>query len=199
MPRKATICAHGVQPKSACGYCHADYMREWCKKNSARAKEISKASRDRHREQRREDRRQHYRRNKGPYIARAKKWKAAHREEVREGSRKSTREMREREPRKLSCHNLNNRAQGRGSSGRITLEEYDAVVLASGGHCFWCDGQLTVWCEFDHPMPCHLEGDNSVRNLVLACRSCNKRKAGQHPADFNRERWERFQMERATL
>jgi len=50
-----------------------------------------------------------------------------------------------------------------------------AIYLRDGEACIWCGHTLEDGAELtlDHLIPCELGGDNSEKNLVTACRSCN--------------------------
>jgi 5-methylcytosine-specific restriction endonuclease McrA len=80
---------------------------------------------------------------------------------------------------------INQRARAMGAKGRITVEELRTRILESGGKCEWCGASL-VGADFhiDHLLSLSQHGQNTPDNLVIACPSCNRRKAEKHPSTF---------------
>jgi len=65
----------------------------------------------------------------------------------------------------------------------ISSEELARAFILSGGKCAWCD-QPTNANHFDHIYPTSKEGQNTAGNIAFTCPTCNRRKAGKHPAQF---------------
>ena len=63
-----------------------------------------------------------------------------------------------------------------------------ALLNRDNGSCFYCLKQLqeTV-CELDHLTPQAAKYDNSYRNIVVACHTCNKSKGESTAPDFVRK------------
>ena len=58
----------------------------------------------------------------------------------------------------------------------------DKIAQRDGFACKYCGA--TEHLEVDHVVPLSRGGANTVRNVVIACRSCNAAKNAKHPADF---------------
>jgi 5-methylcytosine-specific restriction endonuclease McrA len=58
--------------------------------------------------------------------------------------------------------------------GSFTLEQVEALFVAQGGCCAYC--QATENFSLDHKTPLSRGGSNSVENLQWLCVSCNSRK-----------------------
>lgn len=53
--------------------------------------------------------------------------------------------------------------------------------------CFYCLANVTEEnCELDHVVPQAAVTDNSYRNIVVSCHSCNRKKSGQNAQDYLR-------------
>ena len=62
-----------------------------------------------------------------------------------------------------------------------------ALLRREGGRCFYCLRTVTEdGCALDHVVPQVSGGDNSFRNIVVACHECNTCKQDTAPADFLR-------------
>ena len=71
-------------------------------------------------------------------------------------------------------------------SGWQIMEFWDANSSAGSGYCIYCgswlspfvaqNGKFNTRLEFDHKHPLSKGGDNSLDNLVIACKACNTRK-----------------------
>jgi hypothetical protein len=61
---------------------------------------------------------------------------------------------------------------------------YEEVMARSSSVCSYCGGNEKL--EIDHKTPLSRGGDNSIENLVAACRACNASKGAKTP-----EEWER--------
>jgi len=55
---------------------------------------------------------------------------------------------------------------------------FDAVYAKTGGRCAYCGRRLYQGvADIEHMTPKSRGGTDSIRNLVIACRQCNSRKA----------------------
>lgn len=61
-----------------------------------------------------------------------------------------------------------------------------AILAREGWRCFYCFKTLTDEDHVIEHVRSRPEGDNSYRNLVAACRSCNNRKGATEAEDFLR-------------
>jgi hypothetical protein len=61
------------------------------------------------------------------------------------------------------------------------------LLRREGGTCFYCLRAITEdGCALDHVVPQVAGGDNSYRNIAVACHECNAGKQETPPADFLR-------------
>ncbi len=62
---------------------------------------------------------------------------------------------------------------------------YWSLHSKSNGCCYYCGVELnTESCTVDHVLPKFHGGDDSIDNLVLACKSCNSSKREIDAEDF---------------
>lgn len=65
------------------------------------------------------------------------------------------------------------------AGGKHTREEIDAILQLQKGRCIYCNVLFTADTSptRDHPVPLSYKGTAWPLNIVLACRSCNSRRA----------------------
>lgn len=69
-------------------------------------------------------------------------------------------------------------------TGRIYL---GPLLEREGYSCFYCLANVTEEnCELDHVVPKATVEDNSYRNIVVSCHSCNRKKSGQNAQEYLR-------------
>lgn len=69
-------------------------------------------------------------------------------------------------------------------AGRLYLV---SLLEREGNACFYCLATVTEDnCELDHLVPKASVDNNSYRNIVVSCHSCNRKKGGQNAQDFLR-------------
>jgi hypothetical protein len=62
------------------------------------------------------------------------------------------------------------------------------IVERENGKCFYCLRNISIdSCELDHVISKLNYGDNSYRNIVACCHSCNTKKQGIDPKDHLRK------------
>ncbi|XWX03906.1 HNH endonuclease signature motif containing protein [Aggregatilineales bacterium SYSU G02658] len=80
---------------------------------------------------------------------------------------------------------FNARVRRSGRFEALTVDELRGVILESGGVCGWCGADLFDQpFEVDHIIPLAERGAHHPNNLVVACRKCNRQKAGMSPLRF---------------
>ncbi len=80
---------------------------------------------------------------------------------------------------------FNTRARRSGRVTALTMAELRGVILESGGVCGWCGVDLFDQpFEVDHIIPLADRGAHHPSNLVVACKACNRQKAGMSPLRF---------------
>jgi 5-methylcytosine-specific restriction endonuclease McrA len=55
--------------------------------------------------------------------------------------------------------------------------------------CYWCGKKCARNHEVDHYVPLSRGGEHELSNLVIACKSCNRRKSAKDPEQFRAETW----------
>lgn len=61
------------------------------------------------------------------------------------------------------------------------------LLEREGDSCFYCLANVTEDnCELDHVVPKSVIEDNSFRNIVVSCHSCNRKKGGQNAQEYLR-------------
>jgi hypothetical protein len=67
------------------------------------------------------------------------------------------------------------------------------LIILQGNKCFYCDSPLSKDTEVDHFLPFSKHNDDSLDNLVAACRKCNNSKSDSYPSIPHLKKWvERF-------
>lgn len=79
------------------------------------------------------------------------------------------------------------RARQKAAGGTYNAKDVKAKFHQQGGKCYWCGKKLSGGAgsfEVDHLFPLAKLGENSPRNIVCACRDCNRNKSDKMPWDF---------------
>ena len=71
-------------------------------------------------------------------------------------------------------NNLKYRSRKFKAEGKLTLEEWKAILWLSDGKCGEC--KTTENLSIDHVIPLIKGGSNNWRNIQVLCRSCNSKK-----------------------
>lgn len=75
-----------------------------------------------------------------------------------------------------------------------------ALLAREHSRCFYCLRELSeVDCVLDHATPQVERGNNSYRNVVVSCHSCNSLKQGQTPEDYIRSLYRRGVLDNGEL
>ena len=70
---------------------------------------------------------------------------------------------------------------------KLTKAERQAVYDKCGGHCAYCGCKITMkQMQVDHVQPISINGDDSLDNMLPACRSCNYYKGAELLETFRR-------------
>ena len=101
---------------------------------------------------------------------------AAHREQNPNIYRKAAKKWRERNPDKVAAYNRRRRARECRAVGAHTASDIARLYERQKGLCAYCDCSLNNRFHVDHIHPLSLGGSDDVRNLALACQSCNLKK-----------------------
>lgn len=113
---------------------------------------------------------------------------------------KRSREYKERNKDKISEYNrqykINNRealranearrnARKRNAGGNHTAADVKQQYDSQQGKCYYCQIDVGNTYEVDHFIPLSRGGSNSTDNIVIACPSCNARKANKLPSEWS--------------
>lgn len=85
----------------------------------------------------------------------------------------------------------NNRRQRLKNSGRVTKNQINELLTAQDNSCYYCASELHLEgnkkFHIDHYLALLNGGKNEIKNIVLACPSCNIRKSFKEAIPFARE------------
>lgn len=86
----------------------------------------------------------------------------------------------------VSTRRHKRRARTRNAEGSFTSADITLMLVAQGGHCFWCDADIDNYKKrhVDHYIPLARGGTNWSNNIVLACATCNLQKRDKLPDEF---------------
>jgi 5-methylcytosine-specific restriction endonuclease McrA len=133
--------------------------------------------------------------------ATSRKWHAANREQVlvrrranhrrasadplvRAAAVERTRLWCEQNPDKVRAHRKNGKHIRRSRQrGAMTAAELRAWEACQQKVCHWCAAKCDPY-EIDHRVPLSKGGKHEARNLVISCRTCNRRKGARCPLEF---------------
>lgn len=114
-------------------------------------------------------------------------WKKAVYEET-EAKRERDRASKGTKPKGRDTPRLSTAVNRNRPSPRTAIE----VWIRDGGYCFHCPRKLSPrTMTFDHVIPVCLGGRSHTRNLVLSCKSCNRRRGHKPLAEVDLARLEK--------
>jgi hypothetical protein len=89
----------------------------------------------------------------------------------------------------MSAKTHRRRTKISGAGGSFTVEEVEALYVRQKGKCgnMACRVKLGRSFDRDHNHPVDLGGTSDIRNIVLLCVPCNRRKSNKHPIDWAQE------------
>jgi 5-methylcytosine-specific restriction endonuclease McrA len=75
---------------------------------------------------------------------------------------------------------ISRRAREKGSVGKITVAEIEALKVKQNYTCLCCKRrEPEIELTHDHVKPLAMQGENTVANSQMLCRSCNSRKGAK--------------------
>lgn len=77
------------------------------------------------------------------------------------------------------AHRHKRKAQKRASEGFYTAQQLQEQFQRQKGKCYYCKAKFGKIYHVDHVVPLSKGGTNEINNIVLACPTCNMRKAGR--------------------
>lgn len=75
-----------------------------------------------------------------------------------------------------------NKRRAAAAGQHFTFQEWEALVVQHAGHCAYCGSTERI--EADHRIPLNRGGSNEIRNILPACRHCNRRKHRRAEEEF---------------
>jgi 5-methylcytosine-specific restriction endonuclease McrA len=121
------------------------------------------------------DNRRAYQRNPEKLKARVRAWADANKNKIAARMSSPMGRLKRR------MHEGNRRAR---MQGRITPEQWLAVIAAWGDRCAYCGAGGPL--QMDHFVPLARGGVHELHNVVPACERCNKSKCARDPWEFLR-------------
>jgi hypothetical protein len=86
-------------------------------------------------------------------------------------------------PEKIKANRAVQFHRRRGQVADLTLEQWQAALSYFDNKCAYCGVELTK-ADRDHFIPAKHGGGLTVRNVVPACPTCNRRKNAKNPLDW---------------
>lgn len=87
---------------------------------------------------------------------------------------------------KVYCHER--RARFRNADGYFSKSDIDMMLLSQDGICVYCPADFDVTgYHIDHIIPLIKSGSNWPDNLQLLCPTCNLKKSGKSPEQYEKE------------
>lgn len=121
--------------------------------------------------------------NREKALKSSKAWHAANPPD-RKAVMERTRKWCQQNPEKAKAIQKNckhkRRSKNRGQIKAIELSQWASLQKKV---CHWCGIKCSVY-EIDHRFPLSKGGEHSLRNLVIACRPCNRKKGARCPIEF---------------
>jgi len=106
---------------------------------------------------------------------------------AREANTERHRKWRYANPDKWAAVVRTRSARKRACAGYVSSSEMYKWTAAQKKVCHWCGVRCAHNFHVDHIMPLKRGGGHELRNLCIACPTCNSRKNAKHPIDFARE------------
>lgn len=165
---------------SWCKKCATKNAMKWQKENSKQVSEYQQAYR-----------KTHPRKDKSKqYPASQKKWRLNNPDKVKEKIKNwfakhpgKKRELREKyealHPEDRQARRRGYRARKRNAQGKITPQEWQAILGKYGNKCLKC-GKTNIQLTMDHVLPLALGGTHTADNVQPLCMSCNASKNAKH-------------------
>lgn len=152
--------------------------------NRERERARSRESYARHAERRRADSKAYREGHQDQVRSSQAVWRRENAERVR----RSRAEWVRNNPEKVrACRkSLDARRRSKEAAG-IGGPELSEWELAQKKVCYWCGVACAQMYEIDHYRPLARDGAHVIENLVISCRSCNRKKSSKDPLAFARE------------
>jgi 5-methylcytosine-specific restriction endonuclease McrA len=143
--------------------------------------------------------RESYRRNGGRWREHRREYRKQHSDELRARQRESNRRRYAKDPRaaldyykQWRLRNLErarayvrvsgNKRRAAAAGTHFTFREWEQLLRAHEGRCAYCGATERI--EADHRQPLCRGGSNDIRNILPACRPCNRRKHRRTEKEF---------------
>lgn len=111
-----------------------------------------------------------------------RKWRDANRDHKREANRRWRENNLDKA--RAVARNYEYRRRVKMTDGGLTGKALLAWESAQPKVCHWCGKKCAADYEVDHREPLARGGRHDLRNLVIACAPCNRRKSARCPVEF---------------
>lgn len=155
--------------------------REYYRANRSRIAQVKRRWYEENRERRAETSRRWYEANREQHAAVARRYREAHADELREAARK----WRANNPDKVKAKHRRRWIRAKGAEGKHTADDINLQYASQGGRCWWCGHVVGDVYDVDHRIPLSRGGTDDPENLVISCRSCNRKKGAKLPHEWN--------------
>src|SRR6266705_5616843 len=182
--------------QSLCKPCTKEYKKQHYQANKERISKKQKAYGATHKEQQRKRMERYMVTHREDYLAYHKEYYidrrdqtleqmkqhyVMHNERIRARVRRYEKTPQGRRVARAHWHRY--RAQKKASIGTYTAQDIYEQHERQKGRCYWCHKKLVEY-HIDHVIPLSRGGSNAPDNLVLACPTCNMRKAARLPSEW---------------
>lgn len=154
----------------------------WQRKNNPESKKAAKKRyRDANREKIKASRKVYYEANKEEKAVYGARWRL----ENKDRHRQMIREWRKNNPDKVEDSTRRRRA-AKYSADRegYTAADLNALWHEQDGSCYYCQTPLFAYYHIEHKTPLSRGGADSLKNIQLACPTCNLRKCAKTADEF---------------
>lgn len=174
-------CKYGVV--STCKVCKNAYYKQWRNANLEQRRAYYRANNIKNATTRRKSRREWYWRNRQHQLDAAKRYREKHLDKVRNSYRRWS--QTERGKKCVLVNRNKRRALLRGSKEHHTADDIERKLRNQKGRCWWCGKAVGDNYHVDHIIPLSKGGDNSARNICIACPQCNNSKYNKLPSEWS--------------
>lgn len=148
--------------------------------NRKRVRDYYHANKDKERERHRRWRKQAL----AQRAAYMRQWHRKHPERGKEKREKLKREHPERYRAYYKQGEARRRARERAADGCFTTQDILTQYKHQRGKCYYCGKKVGKVYHVDHVVPLSRGGSNGPENIVIACPTCNMRKASKLPHEW---------------
>jgi 5-methylcytosine-specific restriction endonuclease McrA len=166
--------------RAMCKPCHRKHNLEWRNANIERARANNREYERNNRDKVNAKRRRLYARDPKAGVAKTMRW-ARNNPEKRLAT---FRQFHKNNPDKNREYHHRRRALILASAENHSAADIQRQYEGQRGRCWWCGNPVGSTYHVDHIIPLSRGGDNSARNICIACPSCNLSKQDRLPSEW---------------